>query len=145
AIQAADPAGQTTLSTHVLAFRQELALVEVVTRDTGVSQIYRQQRAYRRTEEGWQEVEAVGAVRGAWQTLETSYFTLSYQSGDAEAVYQAVPTLDHLYEQMRRDLALPAPEFILPTEQAAGPPLLVVNPVVAFPAKPTGEFDGVSV
>src|SRR5690606_25465721 len=85
AIQAADPAGQTTLSTHVLAFRQELALVEVVTRDTGVSQIYRQQRAFRRTEEGWQEVEAVGAVRGAWQTLETSYFTLSYQSGDAEA------------------------------------------------------------
>ncbi|HXF63778.1 MAG TPA: plastocyanin/azurin family copper-binding protein [Caldilineaceae bacterium] len=39
----------------------------------------------------------------------------------------------------------PAPEFILPVEQAAGPPLLTVNPIVAFPAKPSGEFDGVSV
>jgi plastocyanin len=36
----------------------------------------------------------------------------------------------------------PAPEFILPTEQASGPPLMIVNPIVAFPSKPTGEFDG---
>jgi len=36
----------------------------------------------------------------------------------------------------------PAPEFILPTEQPGGPPLLVINPVVAFPSSPAGEFDG---
>lgn len=36
----------------------------------------------------------------------------------------------------------PAPEFVLPTEQVGGPPLLIVNPVVAFPAKPAGEYDG---
>jgi plastocyanin len=39
----------------------------------------------------------------------------------------------------------PAPEFILPIPQETGPPLLVVNPVVALPAKPSGEFDGVSL
>ena len=39
----------------------------------------------------------------------------------------------------------PAPEFILPVEQAAGHPLLVINPVVAFPSKPSGEYDGVSL
>lgn len=36
----------------------------------------------------------------------------------------------------------PAPEFITPVEQAGGPPLLQVNPVVAFPSKPAGEYDG---
>jgi plastocyanin len=36
----------------------------------------------------------------------------------------------------------PAPEFVLPTEQETGPPLMIVNPIVAFPSKPTGEFDG---
>jgi len=36
----------------------------------------------------------------------------------------------------------PAPEFVVPQEQAGGPPLLVVNPMVAFPTKPAGEYDG---
>jgi plastocyanin len=36
----------------------------------------------------------------------------------------------------------PAPEFIMPEPQAEGPPRLVVNPDVAFPAKPSGDFDG---
>jgi plastocyanin len=36
----------------------------------------------------------------------------------------------------------PAPEFIIPVEQAGGPPLLQINPVVAFPSKPAGEYDG---
>lgn len=36
----------------------------------------------------------------------------------------------------------PAPEFVIPQEQAGGPPLLVVNPAVAFPAIPAGEYDG---
>jgi plastocyanin len=36
----------------------------------------------------------------------------------------------------------PAPEFIIPQEQAGGPPLLIINPAVAFPAKPAGEYDG---
>jgi plastocyanin len=36
----------------------------------------------------------------------------------------------------------PAPEFILPQPQAEGPPIMLVNPVVAFPAKPAGEYDG---
>jgi plastocyanin len=36
----------------------------------------------------------------------------------------------------------PAPEFIIPQEQVGGPPLLVINPTVAFPSKPAGEYDG---
>jgi len=36
----------------------------------------------------------------------------------------------------------PAPEFITPEEQAGGPPLLIVNPFVAFRSKPAGEYDG---
>lgn len=36
----------------------------------------------------------------------------------------------------------PAPEFVIPQPTEAGPPLLIVNPVVAFPAAPAGEFDG---
>lgn len=36
----------------------------------------------------------------------------------------------------------PVPAFVLPTLQDTGPPLLVVNPAVAFPAKPSGEYDG---
>jgi len=36
----------------------------------------------------------------------------------------------------------PAPEFILPEEQPNGPPLLVINPEVAFRNKPAGEYDG---
>jgi plastocyanin len=36
----------------------------------------------------------------------------------------------------------PAPEFILPLEQEGGPPILQLNPVVAFPSKPAGEYDG---
>jgi len=36
----------------------------------------------------------------------------------------------------------PAPEFILPQEQPNGPPLLVINPAVAFRNKPVGEYDG---
>ena len=36
----------------------------------------------------------------------------------------------------------PAPEFVLPQEQEAGPPILQVNPIVAFPSKPAGEYDG---
>lgn len=37
---------------------------------------------------------------------------------------------------------MPVPEFILPQPQDAGPPLLVLNPLVVFPSKPAGEFDG---
>lgn len=36
----------------------------------------------------------------------------------------------------------PAPDFVIPQPQESGPPLLVVNPVVAFPAAPSGEYDG---
>lgn len=36
----------------------------------------------------------------------------------------------------------PAPEFVIPIEQAGGPPILQVNPVVAFPSKPAGDYDG---
>jgi plastocyanin len=36
----------------------------------------------------------------------------------------------------------PEPEFILPQEQPNGPPILQLNPVVAFPSKPAGEYDG---
>jgi plastocyanin len=39
----------------------------------------------------------------------------------------------------------PAPEFLLEVPQETGLPMLVVNPMVAFPAKPSGEFDGTSV
>ena len=35
-----------------------------------------------------------------------------------------------------------APDFIVPIPQEQGPPILQVNPDVAFPAKPAGEFDG---
>lgn len=35
-----------------------------------------------------------------------------------------------------------APEFVIPIPQDQGPPILQVNPEVAFPAKPSGEFDG---
>jgi plastocyanin len=34
-----------------------------------------------------------------------------------------------------------APEFILPTPQAAGPPALVLNPLEVLPAKPTATYD----
>ena len=34
------------------------------------------------------------------------------------------------------------PAFVLPHPQEKGPPILQVNPQVAFPAKPSGEFDG---
>jgi plastocyanin len=37
---------------------------------------------------------------------------------------------------------MPEPEFILPQPQDEGPPLLALNPLPAFPAKPTGEYDG---
>jgi len=36
----------------------------------------------------------------------------------------------------------PAPEFVIPEEQPNGPPLLVINPFVAFPTTPAGEYDG---
>lgn len=36
----------------------------------------------------------------------------------------------------------PVPEFVLPEPQDAGPPILVVNPKVLAPIKPSGEFDG---
>lgn len=39
----------------------------------------------------------------------------------------------------------PAPELAVPEPQEAGPPILRVNPAVAFRAKPSGEFDGVSL
>jgi plastocyanin len=39
----------------------------------------------------------------------------------------------------------PAPEFVIPTPQETGPPFLIVNPVVAFPAKPAGEYDGTAL
>jgi plastocyanin len=35
----------------------------------------------------------------------------------------------------------PAPEFILPAPQAAGPPLLTLNPLEVLPAKPTAIYD----
>ena len=36
----------------------------------------------------------------------------------------------------------PAPAFLAPEPQEAGPPILVVNPMTVFPVKPTAEFDG---
>ncbi len=36
----------------------------------------------------------------------------------------------------------PAPEFIIPKDQEAGPPLLLLNPEILLPSKPSGEFDG---
>ncbi|MFQ5813961.1 MAG: hypothetical protein ACE5I2_12375, partial [Anaerolineae bacterium] len=37
---------------------------------------------------------------------------------------------------------IPEVEFVLPTPQEQGPPLLLFNPEVVFPVKPAGEFDG---
>jgi plastocyanin len=50
-----------------------------------------------------------------------------------------------LFHQVIFHPGQPAPEFILPVEQEAGPPLLIVNPVVAFPVKPAGEYDGTTL
>jgi plastocyanin len=36
----------------------------------------------------------------------------------------------------------PAPEFAIPVPQEGGLPFITVNPAVAFPNKPAGEFDG---
>ena len=36
----------------------------------------------------------------------------------------------------------PAPAFVMPEFQEAGPPILVANPFAVFAVKPTGEFDG---
>jgi plastocyanin len=46
------------------------------------------------------------------------------------------------FHQVGIDPGQPAPEFVIPEEQAGGPPLLIVNPFVVFPLKPAGEFDG---
>lgn len=35
----------------------------------------------------------------------------------------------------------PGPEFVLPTPQEVGPPLLLINPEVVLPAKPDGVYD----
>ncbi|MCA1645701.1 MAG: hypothetical protein LC797_09635 [Chloroflexi bacterium] len=35
----------------------------------------------------------------------------------------------------------PAPEFVLPTPQPAGPPMLVLNPLEVIPTKPTATYD----
>jgi plastocyanin len=35
----------------------------------------------------------------------------------------------------------PGPEFIIPTPQEEGPPLLLINPEVVLPAKPAGVYD----
>ena len=61
---------------------------------------------------------------------------ITIQSGDT------VIWTSTFFHQVALHPGQPAPEFVLPTEQAGGPPLLVLNPVVAFPSKPAGEYDG---
>jgi plastocyanin len=47
-----------------------------------------------------------------------------------------------LFHQVVFAPGMPAPEFVILRMQDAGPPLMIVNPIVAFPAKPAGEYDG---
>jgi plastocyanin len=64
---------------------------------------------------------------------------LTIQSGDT-VIWTSV-----FFHQVILHPGQPVPEFVIPQPQDAGPPLLVVNPDVAFRAKPSGEFDGASL
>jgi hypothetical protein len=68
---------------------------------------YRETRFYRQADAEWQRIDPDPALMGPWQTLETDHFTIRYRPIDVEAVTEAAPRLDLLYDKIRRDFGLP--------------------------------------
>jgi hypothetical protein len=110
AIQDAGGDGQTTVYLRVIDSHDDVALVEVITRNVrwgGEEPTHRQTRAFRRTAQGWQHTAPADDVWGPWQTWETRHFLIRYRPIDAIAVAEAAPQLDLLYDKLRVDFGLP--------------------------------------
>ncbi|MDA1270770.1 MAG: SMP-30/gluconolactonase/LRE family protein [Chloroflexi bacterium] len=63
---------------------------------------------------------------------------LTIQEGDTVIWVSAAPSIHTVTFHPGQ----PTPEFVIPELQEAGPPILLANPTVVFPVKPTGEFNG---
>ena len=75
---------------------------------SSASPAYRETRFYRQTADGWQRTALDSALLDLWRNLETIHFHIHFPQVDDQAVKQAGPRLDALYEQMRKDYGLPA-------------------------------------
>jgi hypothetical protein len=98
----------------------ERIMAQVTVTDTADGHLvaYRQTRFYRQTPGQWQRIAPDAALLGPWQTLQTAHFIFRYRAADAAPVAAAAPRLDQLYEQLRRDVGLPA---------AGAPPVIRVE------------------
>jgi hypothetical protein len=68
---------------------------------------YREIRFYQRTTKGWLRIKPDPALIGPWQTIEIPHFRIRYRPIDANAVAEAAPSLELLYDKMHRDFGLP--------------------------------------
>lgn len=84
----------------------DLVIADVVVHDPAQPLPYRETRCYIRTEDGLQRGQLLPVAWGEQHQLESEYFTFRFYHRDADAVAQALPQIDALYERLSGLLAL---------------------------------------
>lgn len=84
----------------------DLVIADVVVHDPAQPLPYRETRCYVRTEDGLQRGQLLPVAWGEQHQLESEYFTFRFFHRDADAVAQAMPQIDALYDRLSGLLAL---------------------------------------
>ncbi|MBI1298469.1 hypothetical protein GC175_26340 [bacterium] len=105
----------------------ELVIADVVVHDPTQPLPYRETRCYVRTEDGLERGQLLPVYWGEQHQLESDYFSFRFYHRDADAVAQAVPKIDALYDRLSRLLAL---------DQTCSPQRMTVDVLSEMPATP---------
>ncbi len=120
-LKAQQQARKRTVDVKLVDFNlaDDRAMAEVRMTDPASGAVYRENRFYRETGQGWLRSQPTAELWGDLRTLESEYFVFTYGRLDGPAVVEAAPLLDRAYAHMHTTLGQVLPVAIRPDEKVA--------------------------
>lgn len=99
----------------VLAGDRAMAQIQLTDPDSGA--LYRENRFYRETPQGWLRSQPAPELWGESQSLESDYFVFIYRQLDSPAVAEAAPLLDRAFNLLHTELEQTQPVGVSPEQK----------------------------
>lgn len=113
--------GEQALVAEIVDFALagDRAMAQVRLTDPESGAVYRENRFYRETPQGWLRSQPAPKLWGESRSLESEYFVFDYLRLDSPAVVEAAPLLDRAYAHLHREWGQALPVGVSPEEKVA--------------------------